>query len=290
MRSSRSSRRRKPDATRGFSLFELVAALGVTSLVMAATAQYFAQQAKTFAGQAYRLEAQQASRATLDTITRDLRLAGACLPQTGAFMALAGTDSGAGDTVTIRTGLVGTDGSCVWSSANAGLAQGATSVPLIAGGGTQFQAGQLLYLSHPNGSGEIKKIASKAGDILTLSGGLAQAYPAPPQNALVFGVDERVYWLDKSNAAAPLLVLQANWGVQQAFAVGVDDLQISYILDQNCPTCDVVDAQNIPDDATWRLVNEVIVQATVKTIGAARAEDQATFVAEARAKPRNLLP
>jgi prepilin-type N-terminal cleavage/methylation domain-containing protein len=288
MASNRSTPRRRPDrarAARGFSILELVVALGVSSIAMTAITKFFGQSALNFRKQSYRLEAAQASRATLDAITRDLRLAGACLPTVGNFVALEGTDASAGDTVTIRTGLVGADGSCIRSANTADLAIGATTIPVE--NASQFTTGTLLYLANANGSGEIVQLTGKAGNTLTIGSGLVQGYTA--SNAGVFALDERVYWLDKSDPAAPLLILQANWGPQQAFAVGVEDLQLRYVLQQNCPACDVVDAQAL-GEVEWRLVNEVVVEATVRTVGGVVAGDDVTWVAEARAKPRNLLP
>jgi hypothetical protein len=66
------------------------------------------------------------------------------------------------------------------------------------------------------------------------------------------------------------------------------DLQLQYVLQRNCPPCDVVDLP--PDDATWRLVNQVLVTPTAETVGAVRPEDQVTLAQTSRAKPRNLLP
>ncbi len=53
------------------------------------------------------IETTQAARAAADMIVRDLRLGGACLPVTGDFISLDGTNSGQTDTITTRTGLTG---------------------------------------------------------------------------------------------------------------------------------------------------------------------------------------
>jgi hypothetical protein len=81
-----------------------------------------------------------------------------------------------------------------------------------------------------------------------------------------------------------LTVDQARAGL----AAGMRDLQLQYVLERNCPPCDVVDLP--PDDATWRLVNQVLVTPTAETVGAVRPEDQVTLAQTSRAKPRNLLP
>ena len=294
MRCRRSIRPCRASLT-GFSLMELMVALGITGMAMGAATSFFTQQAQTFAHQAYRLETQQALRASLDNITRDLRLAGACLPTGGAFIALAGVNDPAGDSVTIRTGIVGADGSCLTTNlATSPLASaGATSITVANGAG--FTAGMLVYLRNPNGSGETRVIEGVSGNVVTFASGLEQAYvrfddacSCDVSDGGVYPMDERVYALDKSDPDAPLLTLEANRSGQQAFAVGVYDLQVQYILDENCPSCTVVDLPD--DDGIWATVNEVTVTATVRPVGSSHAGDTAEFVASARAKPRNLLP
>lgn len=284
MRCVRSTRPSTADR-RGFTLVELIVSLGLTGVVMTSVAKFFIQQAQTYAHQSYRLEMQQALRASLDNITRDLRLAGACLPTGGAFVSLEGVNAPTGDSLTVRTGVVGADGSCLQTTLAASpIANiGATTITLESA--TGFTPKMLVYLRSANGSGEIRVVQGVSGKVLTLTSGLEQGYAG---GGAVYAMDERKYQLDKSNPAAPLLTLEANRAGQQAFAVGVDDLQIRYILDDNCPSCTVVD---LPEDAeTWSNVNEVTVTATVKSVGSNHAGDVQTFTATARAKPRNLLP
>jgi hypothetical protein len=294
MQSRRSIPPSKGDRS-GFSLMELVVALGMTGVAMGAATSFFIQQAQTFAHQAYRLETQQALRASLDNITRDLRLAGACLPSGGAFTALAGVNDPDGDSVTIRTGIVGPNGSCLATTLAASPLANAGSTTITVANAAGFTAGMLLYLRNPNGSGETRRIISISGNVLTLEAGLEQSYlrtdavcSCSVSDGGVYPMDERIYALDKSAPEAPLLTLEANRGGPLAFAVGVHDLQVQYILDDNCPSCEVVDLP--ADDAEWATVNEVTVTATVRAVGSARAGDDTAFVASARAKPRNLLP
>lgn len=266
--------------------------LGVTGVAMSAITTFFMQQARTFSHQTYRLEAQQALRSSLDNITRDLRLGGACLPTGGAFLPLAGVNDPAGDSLTVRTGLVAADGSCIKTSLASATAAnaGASAITVAAGTGANFAAGMLIYVRADNGSGEIHTVSARAGDVLSITPTLQQGYTnAGVTKGGVYAMDERKYSLDKSNAAAPLLILEANRTGAQAFAVGVFDMQVQYILDRNCPTCDTVDLP--ADDIEWGLVNEVKVSLAVKPVGSDNANDSnATFTGDARAKPRNLLP
>lgn len=264
--------------------------LGVTGVAMSAITTFFMQQARTFSHQTYRLEAQQALRSSLDNITRDLRLGGACLPTGGSFLSLTGVDDPGGDSLTVRTGVVGTDGSCIKTSLNSGVAANAGATAITVSSATGFAAGMLLYLRAGNGSGEIHLVQGVAGDVVTIVGGLEQGYTAAGNTVGgVYAMDERSYSLDKSNPVAPLLILEANRTGPQAFAIGVYDMQVQYILDRNCPTCDTVDLPE--DDIEWALVNEVKVSVAVKPVGSDNANDSSvTFTGDARAKPRNLLP
>ena len=85
MRSRRYSRRSSDARTRGFSLLELLVSCALSGTLLVGVVKFFASQVKGARAHSFRVEAQQAMRGSLDAITRDLRLAGACLPGDGAF-------------------------------------------------------------------------------------------------------------------------------------------------------------------------------------------------------------
>jgi len=275
-------------------MVELLVTVMISGITLASVTQFFALQARKQKGHSYRLEAQQALRASLDAMTRDLRLAGACLPSGGQFLSVTGSDaaagSGAGDSITIRTGQVRNNLSCIVGTVGTAAAAGSTTLTLASvGGGVNptngFAADMLVHLDPPGSAGEELTVASLDANTLTFSSPTTLAYPV---GAGVYPLDERTYRLDPTDPQNPLLTLTINRGAAQDFAVGVQDLQIQYLLDRNCPTCDIVD---LPADVpTWRLVNEVYLTMTVKTVGSVRAEDAATIIATSHAKPRNLLP
>src|SRR5262245_54074073 len=112
MRSGRSSRR-SAELAAGFSMLELLVTTSVAGIALTGAVKFFSSQLHAQRRHAFRVEAQQAARSSLDAITRDLRLAGACLPSDGQFIALAGGDIPGGDSITIRTGLVRNNMSCI---------------------------------------------------------------------------------------------------------------------------------------------------------------------------------
>ena len=281
MRSRRSSRR-SSDARAGFSLLELLVSFALAGTLLVGVVIFFASQVRNARGHAFRVEAQQAMRGSLDAITRDLRLAGACLPGDGAFTALAGRNGPGTDAVTIRSGIVRANNQCLRAVTTAAAAAGATVLSVDSG--TGFVADMLAYVKHPNGSGEFAFVSASGASTVTLSSGMTQPYPS---GSSVHAVDERTYELDVAGNP-PLLLLTIDRGDPQAFAAGVRDLQVQYVLDRNCPDCDRVD---IPaNTAEWWLVNAVEVTATVDTVGGTQPEDEATIVASSVGKPRNLLP
>lgn len=282
MRSRRSSRRSSDARRAGFSLIELLVSFAVAGTLLVGVVKFFATQVKGARAHSFRVEAQQAMRGSLDAITRDLRLAGACLPGDGAFTSLDGTDGPGTDSVTIRSGLVRANNQCLRTTTTAAAGAGATSLTVETG--ADFTQDMLAYVRHPNGSGEFALVNGMGATTVTFQTGMTQPYPA---GSSVHGVDERIYGVDDT-ADPPLLLLTVNRGDPQAFAAGMSDLQFQYVLERNCPTCDVIDLP--ATTAEWWLVNAVQVTAAIETVGATQPDEEATIVASSVGKPRNLLP
>lgn len=262
--------------------------MGITGVVLTSMVQFFSFHAHSMRQHSFRVETQQALRGSLDAIVRDVRLAGACLPTNGNFVALTGTDNPAGDSITVRTGLVRNDLTCVSGNTTAQVAAGGTTFPLETGSAEGFEVGRFAYVRDPNGGGEMQTISAVnvAGNTVTLSPGAGQIYPV---GSTVYAVDQRTYAL-RANLDPPILTLQIDQEPEQAFAAGIQDLDFEYVLARNCPTCDVVDLSTPLAAADWWLVNEVIVTATAQTVGGVVDGDENTLTQFARAKPRNLLP
>lgn len=280
MKSKRSSRR---SDSSGFSLVELLVTIGITGVVLTSVVQFFALQSHKMREHTYRIETQQALRGVLDAITRDVRLASACLPEKGAMFGLEGSDAADGDSITIRTGLVRDDMTC---------AIGVTSVAYAAGTRTfavdntaGFVVGQKALVFNTNDQGELIVVSGVSSSTVTLAHGTSTATFV---RASLYAVDERIYAIDDSTEP-PILTLTVNDSEPQPFAAGITQLQVSYILDRNCPNCDV-ESSNTLTAGDWRLVNEVEISATAETVGGIVSGDETDLTQVVRAKPRNLLP
>lgn len=255
--------------------------MALSAVALGGVVSFFATQARVQVGHGYRIELQQAVRASLDNVTRDLRLAGACLPGNGSFSALGGEDGPGPDELTIRAGVVRNDMSCVRTAIEAVMTPSGTSTVRVAEP-ADIEVDTLLLL-HTAAGHQYSFVTGVAGNVVTIQDPASIDFPV---GSSVSAVDERVYEID-ALGPAPRLMLTINRGAAQAFAVGMRDLQVQYVLAQNCPPCDVVDLP--ATDTDWRLVNEVIVTAQAETVGAVRAEDQVSLTETSRAKPRNLL-
>jgi hypothetical protein len=254
--------------------------VALSAVALGGVVSFFATQARVQVGHGYRIELQQALRSSLDNITRDLRLAGACLPANGNFAALGGQDGPGPDEVTIRAGVVRGDMSCVRTALTALTSSGTSSLAVSDASGFAVDT---LALVHTAAGHQYAFVTGVAGNTITLEDPANIDFPV---GSGVFAIDERVYSIDDTGPA-PRLMLSINRGADQAFAVGMRDLQLQYVLADNCPPCDVVDLP--ADDVEWRLVNEVLVTAQAETVGAVRVEDQVSLTETSRAKPRNLL-
>lgn len=272
-------------AESGFSLVELLVATTVISVVMAALGALFVASRNMIQQQVLRLETLQALRATLDNLTRDLRLGGACLPSTGSFVALAGANVGNTDTIATRAGVVDTNLTCVLTTVRDPMPATARELKVESTNG--FADGMRAYIRHPNGTGEFFTIThvQPSASMLQKDGQSSQDYPI---GSGVYAVDERTYALDMSNPSLPVLVITANSGTPMPFAFGIEGLSVQYKLARNCPACDLVDLP--AGDSEWLLVNEILVSVTARSRVPDRDGQYFRRTGQIAVKPRNLLP
>ena len=129
---------------RGFSLVELLVASAVMLAAMAGGAAFFVSTRNTIQDQVLQIETTQGLRAAIDSMVRDLRLGGACLPVTGNFIALEAVD-GATDQITTRTGLVRPNQTCVRTVLTADVTPTTNPLPVQSASG--FRPGMRVTLT-----------------------------------------------------------------------------------------------------------------------------------------------
>lgn len=279
MRSTRRSR-----GERGFSVIELLVAVLLGAMVTASVTTLFVHTRDVVRQQNLRIETQQALRASLETLARDLRLSGACLPVNGDFMALAGTNASDRDSVLTRTGLVRPNRSCIRTALRQDMARSDSNLEVVSAAG--FKTGMRAYIRHPNGAGEPFDIAGLdlSGNRLLKSVTLSQDYP---EDSGVYAIDEREYAIDASDPALPALTVAVGGDDPVPFAFGIESMDIQYELERNCPSCAVV---NLPAADEWALVRQLTITVTARSRVPGPDGQYMRITRQIAAKPRNLLP
>ncbi len=266
--------------SRGFTTIELLVAVGVTAIGITLASGMMLAGKEHIQRQEKQLEATQAGRAALDTILRELRLGGACLPETGEFIALAAVDNGTTDEFVTRYGLTTSDMSCIQTATASAVSASATSVPVNDSDG--FTAGDYVYIRHTDGSGEYFEINSidSTNHVLLIDRALTTGYPA---TSGVYAIDERRFYLDSAAPPAPRLMFQIGGAAAQPFALGIEKLDLEYEL---------ADGTSLAAPATgeeWRSVRRIHVEVTARSVspnvggGFYRREYSVSI------KPRNLI-
>ncbi len=276
----------RSSAERGFTLVELLVASTVMLAALAAGGTFFAVSRNTIQDQMIQIETTQGLRTAIDSMVRDLRLGGACLPVTGNFIVLDGVNATT-DQIVTRTGLVRPNETCVRTVLTADIAAATSQLPVQSASG--FQVGMRVYIN--NGSNTVGEVVTltgvdTVGNTLTKTTTLSQSYLA---GSGAYATDERSYAIDTSNAALPVLTLAINGATPMAFSDGIENLQVQYQLARNCtPTCDVVDLP--ADDSEFALVNQIYITLSARSRTVQRNGQYFRISRTVAAKPRNLLP
>jgi prepilin-type N-terminal cleavage/methylation domain-containing protein len=264
---------------RGFTLIEILVAILLLSVVSAGFASFFSTSSRMRTIADVRLETHQAVVATMDALARDVRLAGICFPSNGQFVSLGGVDNGTQDQITIRLGNT-TNQICVQSALADDAATGGNGLTVASAQG--FAVGTTGYVT--NGSnGDFFKITSVSGTVLTTDATWSRPYPAASSS--VYAMQERIYRVSTAiDSRGPVLTSQRDRGSEEVFADGVTALNVRYRKTDDS----VVDLP--ASDAEWRLVKEVLLSVTARSLttlpGGGFHQETASFTI----KPRNLQP
>lgn len=254
-------------------------------IAMAATSGLFLAGRNFMRDQTLEVETTQAARATIDLLLRELRLGGACLPVTGDFISLDGTNVGTRDTIVSRTGLTRPDLSCIRTTSTGALSSGATSIPLQSING--FTTGRRGYIRSGAGVGEFFDIVgvNTGTKTLTITPSLSTDYAT---DAGVYEVDERSFRINNTDPLHPALEMQVDGKAPSKLATGIEKLNIQYQLRRNCPSCDVVDIPT--SDPEWAIVEQVFLEVTARSDRPGPSGDYYRRTIRVGVKPRNLLP
>lgn len=259
-------------------------ALGSTVVFTAITGHGFVSRSWLNDGQ--RLETQQNLRAALDLLSRDVRFAGACLPDVGPsnIRPLAGADTGTTDSITVRANV-----RCAIGSMTTLVPAGNIVIPVD--NVTNFVAGMQVYILHQNTTtGEYAIIASvnQGASTLTLDAGTTQTYPA---GSSVYGAESQTYAIDASGPS-PVMTVAPSIGAAQPVVAGVERLNITYVLNRNCipGPCDIVDLP--ANDSEWALVRTIRLDVSARSsrqVPAAGSDGYFHLDQVIEVKPRNFL-
>lgn len=273
--------------SKGFSTTELLVGTLVTTLAVTATSGFFLASNRQVRYQLHGIETSQAARSVADRIARDLRLSGACLPDTGAFIALEGANGGDRDEIVTRTGLL-QPASCIRTSLQQAAAAGSST--LYVGEIDGFQSGMRVYLRGADGEGEYVEISSidAAEQALVCDRVLAARYP---RASGVYAVSERRFYVSDATTPEgpiPQLMMQVDGGEPTPFAAGIEKLDFTYQLARNCPPCDTVDLPS--GEREWSIVEQVFVTVTARSETTDNAGERYRRTISFGVKPRNLDP
>ncbi|UCC44778.1 MAG: prepilin-type N-terminal cleavage/methylation domain-containing protein [Candidatus Zixiibacteriota bacterium] len=235
--------------TRGATLLEVLIALAITGIVTASIMQLYVTQHTNYLTQDDITTIQQNARASIDELTRNIRMAGRQLP--AGLQALQASNTNP-DTLTV----VYKAGNCdTYLSSPMPL----PSAELKCGNDIScFGEGQWVYIYEPDsGIGEwfeITEVQAAAFHIQHNTMTLSRCYGA---DALVLAVDQVKFYIDDlTDPEHPCLMVQPIGMPPQVYAEDIVDLQFQYHLTNGM----VVDEPVLVED-----IREVIISVTARS-------------------------
>ncbi len=281
--SSRRSRGVPPiEGSSGYTLIEVLTALALASAVAVAVGTAFVFATRSWREHQARLETQQSLRATIETLSREVRLAGACqlgrqFVPPASFQPVDGADAGTLDTITVRTNPPCAIGTLTPAG---GDCDACTTITLD--NVQSFTAGGWAYIYNPNGSpapyGEYFRVAAvdTVNNTLTVDQTacltITRNYPlgsdSTQPSPSVYGIEVRTYNI-QTISGTPALTVTMLCGPPQPLVTGIDVLDIRYTLNRtyDAGTCDLATGGtpdlcivNLPASAQdWRNVRLLTV-------------------------------
>lgn len=275
----RRSRAAEPSA--GFSLLEMLVAMGLAGIALAVFVRDFGFSVRQRQEMDLVIETQQALAATETFITQELRQAGACMPANGEFVALAGDNRGARDSLTLRIGVADRRTLlCVQTILTDDAAEFSSRLDVQSTSG--FARGQMIYVTRLAGDGSFFRLASVGSDSLVVEGTLDADYVS---GGGVYAVEERRYSLADFEGV-PALMVSVDGAAPQPMVAGIEEIDFRYRLEP-CPPCDAIDLP--ASSAQWRAVREVEMRVVARSTLLRRDGEYFRLTGTTTIKPRNMI-
>lgn len=248
MRHRRSSARSSNRGACGFTLIEVLVAFTIASVVIVGVGAGIVFVTKAWTDQLGRQQTQQGLRTAAETLTRELRLAGACMtsatlpPITPTYQPLAGSH-GTTDAITVTSNPACAGPTNVNVPCN-------RCVPISVDQTTNFAAGMWAYIYNSSGTppyGEpfqIQSIVAGSPGILTATTPLTDNRGYPASTSSVFGMDQRVFAISSAcggcNGVPSLTLTPMGVVTPLPLVKGIDAMTITYVLNRvyASATCD----------------------------------------------------
>jgi len=277
----------------GFTLPEVLVCAAIAGIVSLAASSGYVFMTKSWVQQQARLQTQQQLRSAVAAVTRELRVAGACMQlETGIapptdFRPLDGTDNGTTDSIKIRA-----NPHCAKATSTT-LCQD-TCISFTVDNPTNFAGlggtwGYLYYHNPPNPAVHAYfKILNVVGGTISVDPSQPFSGTFPPGTS-VYGVEERTFAISSTCptcGGVPSLTFLARGGTAKALIKGIDLFDIQYVLnaDYDSSTCAgatgvarplcVVDLPQSAD--AWKKVRTVNIDVgarSLRAVGGAGSSD-----------------
>jgi hypothetical protein len=237
-------------SVKGITLIEILVALFVTGVISAAMFRIYLNQHHAWLIQDSVIEMQQNARASIDELTRQLRMAGYELP-TG-LAAIGGFNTNP-DTIFVNYRM---EDGC---DAPIEHAMPQPSAELRCDGHYVgcFYDGQQAYIFDPFvEQGEFFIITHVQEAAYHIQHNITTLSKCYPQGSIIIPVDRVKFYIDQSDTLHPKLMIQVGAAPAQVYAEDIVDLQFTYTLKNGS----VSDVPTIPKD-----VRGISVRVTART-------------------------
>jgi len=229
----------------GFSLMEVLIALFLTTLITTAAFKAYITQHKNYLIQDDITEIQQGARASIDELTKQIRMAGYALPYGLPSIIAANTNP---DTITISYHQEGCD-----TYLSAPMPQ--TSSELKCGTDIScFSPSQWVYIWEPDSAKgewfEISWVQPSSGHLQHRNSDLGRKYGT---KSTILSLTRVQFYIDRTDPNHPNLMMKAVGKDPQVYAENITDLQFRYKLSNGT----IVDVPPTVED-----IREVLITVT----------------------------